>query len=304
MIGQRLSLRVEPPFELAVVAFGHGWIDLSPNAWEPECGVLRTAARVERQPTDISIRQSGDRLLVATRSRRRSLPSSIRRVVQRMLRLDEDLSEWWNLCRRHPDLDWAARRGAGRLLRAPTLFEDLAKLLLTTNCSWSATRSMVDRLVAQLGETTPLGARAFPSSARCARLSERFYRDEIRAGYRSGPLLELARRAARGALADLDDPQASTDQLRAQLLALPGFGPYAAGQALRLLGRYEDLALDSWCRAKLAERAGGRTPSDTAISRRYARYGMYRGLALWVDLTRTWHEGPTAAPLSAAPRAS
>ena len=304
MIRQRLSLRVEPPFELAVVAFGHGWIDLAPNVWEPERGVLRTAAGVDGQPTDLSIHQSGDRLLVATRSTRRSPPSSIRRVVQRMLRLDEDMSEWWALCKCHPDFDWVARRGAGRLLRAPTLFEDLLKLLLTTNCSWAATRGMVDRLVTQLGETTPSGARAFPLPERCARKSERFFRHEIRAGYRSGPLRELARRAVRGALVDLDDPEASTDALRARLLALPGFGPYATGQALRLLGRYEDLALDSWCRAKLTERAGGRALSDTAIARRYARYGRFRGLVLWVDLTRSWHEGPIAAPLSAAPRTS
>ena len=74
-------------------------------------------------------------------------------------------------------------------------------------------------------------------------------------------------------------------------MQLRGFGPYAAGQALRLLGRYDDLALDSWCRARLAQRSTrGVAPSDATIERRYARFGRYKGLALWMDLTASWHD--------------
>jgi hypothetical protein len=77
-------------------------------------------------------------------------------------------------------------------------------------------------------------------------------------------------------------------------MSLRGFGPYAVGQALRLLGHYEDYALDSWCQNQLTRR--GRVATPLALARRYGRFNEYRGLALWMDLTAPWHaEGPFAS---------
>jgi N-glycosylase/DNA lyase len=216
-----------------------------------------------------------------------------------MLRVDEDLSEFWRLCRAVPRLRWVARRRAGRLLRAPTLFEDLLKLLFTTNCAWSATRRMTDNLVGALGPATPSGHRAFPSPAACAAEPERFWRDVVRAGYRARACRSLARLFEDGAAArgELEDPAIPTDELRRRLRALPGFGPYAAGQALRLLGRYDDLALDSWCRTKLGRLQGrARPPADRAIERAYRPFGRFAGLALWMDLTADWHRARGRTP--------
>ena len=166
------------------------------------------------------------------------------------------------------------------------------KLLFTTNCSWAATQGMTERLAAGLGEVAPSGLRAFPRPEACAGAGERFFRDQVRAGYRAPRAVALAREFAEGRLSDADfvDPAISTEELRERLLALPGFGPYAAGQALRLLGRYEDLALDSWCRARLAASEGRAKPrTDRAIEKSYERYGIYRGLVLWMELTADWH---------------
>jgi 3-methyladenine DNA glycosylase/8-oxoguanine DNA glycosylase len=71
-------------------------------------------------------------------------------------------------------------------------------------------------------------------------------------------------------------------------------GPYAAEQMLRLLGRYDFLALDSWCLAAFARlHDRRRPPTRRAIERVYARFGTYRGLAMWLDLTSDWscHQG-------------
>jgi len=88
--------------------------------------------------------------------------------------------------------------------------------------------------------------------------------------------------------------------MRQRLLALHGFGPYAAGQALRLLGRHDDLALDSWCRAKIAQQTGRRrAPADRAIERAYACFDEHRGLVLWMDLTREWHGEGALTPRDA-----
>lgn len=153
---------------------------------------------------------------------------------------------------------------------------------------------MTRNLVAAAGPVAPSGARAFPSPQQCRR-DAAFYRDVVRAGYRAASAVALADGFATGALTDAQflAPQ-SSDELWQHLTALRGFGPYAAGQALRLLGHYDRLALDSWCRAKLKERDGRRTPpSDAAIARRYAPFAPWQGLALWMDLTADWH---AAAP--------
>jgi hypothetical protein len=43
-----------------------------------------------------------------------------------MFRLDEDLSAFYAVTREDTDLSWSAQ-GAGRMLRAPTVFEDVVK---------------------------------------------------------------------------------------------------------------------------------------------------------------------------------
>ena len=69
-----------------------------------------------------------------------------------------------------------------------------------------------------------------------------------------------------------------------------GVGDYAAENLLKLVGRYDCLALDSWVRAKFARtRGGGRAKVDDAkIARFYSRFRDWRGLALWCDMTRDW----------------
>jgi N-glycosylase/DNA lyase len=195
---------------------------------------------------------------------------------------------------------WAVERGAGRLLRSPTVFEDLVKTLCTTNCTWALTRVMVRNLVDALGVPAPGGERTFPTPEAMAERSERFYRDVVRSGYRAPWLRVIARDVAAGRL-DLEawrDPSQDTDALAARIRELPGFGPYATEHLLRLLGHYDHLALDSWTRAKLARLRGlRRVPSDRTFLRWYAPYGRYAGLAMWLEVTADWHgDAPTWPP--------
>jgi 3-methyladenine DNA glycosylase/8-oxoguanine DNA glycosylase len=207
-----------------------------------------------------------------------------------MLRLDADLSGFYEVAAQDPDLAWATE-GAGRMVRSPTVFEDVVKTICTTNCTWSATVRMVSALVAQLGVEAPDGRRAFPTPAAMAAASESFYRDVARTGYRGAYLRSLARDVARGSLdlEALDDPVLPDDEVAATLLALPGCGPYATAHMMMLLGRYSQLILDSWTRPKYA-RLNGRKANDKTIERRFRRYGDYAGLAFWLYLTRDWVE--------------
>src|SRR5205823_8207259 len=118
-------------------------------------------------------------------------------VVAHVLRLDEDLSPFYELAATDPALDWVTR-GAGRMLRSPTVFEDVVKTICTTNCAWSGTVRMVTAIVEGLGATSPSGGHAFPTAAAMAAAGEDFYRDAARAGYRGAYLRTLAGDVASG----------------------------------------------------------------------------------------------------------
>ena len=206
-----------------------------------------------------------------------------------MFRLDEDLSAFYAVAKGDPQLAWAAA-GAGRMLRSPTVFEDVVKTICTTNCAWSGTVRMVTALVDNLGVAAPTGGRTFPRAAAMAEAGADFYRDIARAGYRGAYLRALAEDVASGALdlEELNDPGVSDDEVEERLLALPGVGPYAAAHVmLTSLGRYSRLVLDSWTRPTYAKLAG-RKASDKTIERKFRRYGDFSGLAFWLLLTRTW----------------
>jgi len=288
----RGKLAVKPPFELPLVLCGHGWFALAPHRWAD--GTFSTVLRADGEPVCVEVRAAARGLAVRMQcASRLTGPAllALQRQLAHMLRLDDDLAPFWRLCAGHERLGWVAQRGGGRLLRSATVFEDLMKLLLTTNCTWSLTEIMVRNLVATAGPPGPDAQRAFPSAPECNR-GERFFRTKVKVGYRARAAAALARQFARGELRDEHflAPELPTEELRKRVLALDGFGPYAAGQALRLFGRYDDLALDSWCRARIAQLLGRRrAPADATIGRRYEAFGSYRGLAMWCDLTAEWH---------------
>lgn len=287
------SIRVPKPFELRLALFGHGWIGLPPHEFDEATRTWTTAVRVGERVLRAEVSQPRGRSLRVRlhgeRTPGQRAVAAATRELSHMLRLDDDLDGFHRFCRAEPRLAWAARRGAGRMLRSQTVFEDLMKLLFTTNTTWSGTVGMTTKLIAACGTPGP-GVRAFPTAEQAVR-GAAFYRDTVRAGYRADAAQQLAVGFARGDLTDAmflaDQP---ADELRARLSSLRGFGPYAVGQAMRLLGHYDDLALDSWCRARLAQLDGRKkAPADRTVARRYARFRPFAGLALWLDLTADWH---------------
>ncbi len=303
---QRSYLRVPAPFDLDVVLRGHGWVALAPHRYHRDEGRLHTVIDLAAlgwprgQVVDVVLEAAAPmpvgsaRLRVRTRARQAlglAELAAIRTAIATSLNLQLDLAPFWQRCATLERLRWVPERGAGRLQRSPTLFEDLLKLLFTTNCTWANTVSMVERTCAALGRRGPAGVPAFPSARRCAGMDESFWREEVRVGYRAAHCVALAEGFASGELCTehFDDPALSTAELRKRLLALPGFGPYAAGQALRLLGRFDDLALDSWVRKRAADLHRLPEGDDRAIARVYAEFDRYAGLALWMDVTREWH---------------
>ena len=235
---------------------------------------------------------------VAGRAPGATASESLLVTLRHVLNVDEDLSPFYEVAAKDPELAWVTR-GAGRMVRSPTIFEEVVKTVCTTNCSWALTTKMVTALVEHLGEPAA-GApkegwrgRAFPSAEAMAASSEPFYRDVVRAGYRGPYLRTLAKMVASGDL-DLEmlgerDNGLTDQEVEEALIALPGVGPYAAAHIGLMLGRYSQLILDSWTRPKYGRVKGSNRPvSDAAIVRRFRPYGRYAGLAFWCYLTKDW----------------
>jgi N-glycosylase/DNA lyase len=276
----------------------HGWYDLPPFAYEREKGVLTTFLSSSPLTPTLSPR-GGERgkaaVEVTFRVRGGKLDARgdvdakrLRAIARRVFSFDLDLSDADRSFSHEPALSRALKARGGRMLRAPTLFEDAVKMLFTTNCSWGATRGMVSRLIELAGG----GGRAFPSPESVARLRTSTIESRVRCGYRAPALSLFARRVASGRL-DLstwEDRRRPSEEVREAIVSERGFGPYAAEGLLRILGRHDFYALDSWTRQQYRRLYPGPARStDRAIARRYARFGAHRGLALWLDLTRGWH---------------
>jgi 3-methyladenine DNA glycosylase/8-oxoguanine DNA glycosylase len=274
------------PVDFRRMLASHGVADLPPARVE-EASYVTTVPLPRGRPRTVRIAQARrGRASVEVLGR---TTDAVLPVVRRVLNLDEDLSPFYAVAKADPDLAWAAE-GAGRMIRSPTVFEDVVKTICTTNCAWSATVRMVTALVEHLGEPSAGGhGRAFPTAEAMAAAPESFYRDTVRAGYRGAYLRTLAADVAEGTL-DLEallDPALDVEEVERRLLALPGVGPYAAAHVLMLLGRHSRLILDSWTRPTYA-RLNGRKAADRTILRRFGRYGPYAGLAFWLYLTRDW----------------
>lgn len=278
------------PVDFARTIVSHGVAELPPNRVDLAARTLETTLPVARGARTVRITARGEKLRIEPVAG--TLPKELERTVAHMFRLDEDLSRFYSLIA-EGELSWCAT-GAGRMLRAPTVFEDVVKTICTTNTAWSGTRKMTAALVDNLGVEAPGGGRTFPSATTMAEVDDRFYRDVMRAGYRGPYLKTLATEVAEGRidLEELNDPELPDDEVALRLLALPGVGPYAAAHVmLTSLARYSRLVLDSWTRPTYCKLAGARSAlKDATIERRFKRYGEWAGLAFWLYLTRSWVE--------------
>jgi 3-methyladenine DNA glycosylase/8-oxoguanine DNA glycosylase len=283
------------PVDFARTIVSHGVAELPPNRVALETRTLETTLPMPGGARTVRLTARDGKLLVdmlagraGTRGR-----DALASTAAHMFRLDEDLSAFYAVVSADGDLSWCAQ-GAGRMLRAPTVFEDVVKTICTTNTAWSGTRKMTAALVDNLGVEAPGGARTFPTPVAMAEAGESFYRDVIRAGYRGPYLKTLAEDVAEGRvdLEQLNDPELPDDEVAERLLALPGVGPYAAAHVmLTSLSRYSRLVLDSWSRPTYYRLAGARSSlKDATIERRFKRYGEWAGLAFWLYLTRSWVE--------------
>jgi len=242
---------------------------------------------IDGEVVDLEIRSRRDKLQVTAGGTPADQPAGGRRSLTprltRMFQLHVDTSEFLALARQSPAHAWAVEARFGRLLCGSTLFEDIVKIIATTNTTWAQTKRMVELLAQKCGRKSPKGHFAFPSAEEVARFTEDELRRDCRLGYRARAISQLVRGGFD--LARISDPSQTTEELFESYKTLPGIGPYGAAHLLAMDGRHDFIAVDTEFRRFVRETYHrGRKVSDKTMLRRYAKWGRWKYLAYWSEL--------------------
>lgn len=295
-MAEQLYLHLPKPYTFAVSVCDHGWPALAPNQWLAD---QQTLQRVEQltservvllQITSAAMNESirigitivADGVLTTAET------EEILTKVRWMLKVDEDFAAFYALVGAHPHIGRVVAQGRGRLLRSPTLWEDVVKTIATTNVTWGNTKSMIGRLVEQLGAPFPLNPtlRAFPTPSQVAAADPALFASVIRMGYRNAYVQGLAQEIVTGArdLEALKTAPLSAAETKKAVKSIKGIGDYAAHTLMMLLGYYSELPIDSELRSHVTRHyfAGDVRP-DKDLAAIYDAWGDWKYLAYWFD---------------------
>lgn len=286
------ALELESPadYVLSRDVCSYGYFLLEPNHWRPREQTFTTTIALPAGAVTFTISQTGGAgsvlLAAPDRAVARGESPGARAMLTRMLRLDEPRETVRAFHRIDPR--WK-RSGRGRLMRSPTLFEDVLKTVTSCNVAWTSTIIMNRKLALLAGEKSRSGLRAFPAPGAIARLRPSTLRARCSVGYRDARIVELARLFDSGQLdpAWFESPTTSDDDVRARLLELPGVGPYAAANILQLLGRYGHLPLDTES-VRHGRTVLGMTGTSAQIMKKvrahFEPFGEHRFRSYWFEL--------------------
>jgi len=281
------TLTTPASFNLAAVVRSHGWIQMSPFEETDQHGLRYTIClstgkvlrfEVEAEERQLSVTTSKE----ISQQEQKELTSKL----SWMLDLEQDFSEFYELARREPKLARMIARQSGRVLRSPTLFEDVIRTMLTTNTLWKHTLRMCRELTSHYGEALAddTAQHAFPTAEALAQVEEPTLREQCRMGYRAPYVSELAHRVASGML-DLEELKFSsltTPELRKELMTIKGVGGYAAANLLMLMGRYDYVPVDTWALKVVSDEFfGGEKITPKQVLDTFEKWGNWQGLVYW-----------------------
>ena len=120
------------PVDFARTIASHGVAELPPNRLDLEARVLETTLTIPRGARTIRLteRRGELRIDALAGSIGERARDALTTTVAHMFRFDENLFDFYTLVKDDGELSWCAV-GAGRMLRAPTVFEDVVKTTCT-----------------------------------------------------------------------------------------------------------------------------------------------------------------------------
>ena len=299
----KFTLAARPPFKFLSVVNSHGWRQLAPFSYDELTNTLSYILRLSNgRIIELKFRDATNGVTVETEKLDKLEKKEVVNIVTWMFGLDMSFSSFYSALRGEPKLARAKKLSLGRLLRAPTLFEDVIKTILTTNTLWTTTRNMSRKLVDEFGQhldrelSNPEGSsmgvskpeapnnKAFPTPEAIAASNPDYIKEKIRVGYRAPAIHQLAVRVASGQLnlESLKTSELPTLELRKELMKINGVGPYAAANLLMLLGRHDFIPIDSSALSVVSkEWYRGKPVTAREVEKHFAKWGEYQGLAFW-----------------------
>ncbi|MHB1739409.1 MAG: DNA-3-methyladenine glycosylase family protein [Actinomycetes bacterium] len=254
---RRFELEVRSPFRLDLTVWAlrrrpHNTID----TWDGT--TYRRTLAASGQPLDVSVHQEPgrdrSRPLLAIELRclgnepSDATTAEIRHSLERMLGLDIDLTDFYELAERDERLDHLAQRFRGvRPPRFPSVFEALVNAVACQQLSLTVGIHLLNRLTTTYGPRAPgcSAAPGFPSPESLAGAEASHLRSLGFSQAKARTILLIAGQVASGAL-DLDElGRLDDDRAFAALVGLPGIGRWSTEYALlRGLGRLHVLPGD------------------------------------------------------------
>jgi 3-methyladenine DNA glycosylase/8-oxoguanine DNA glycosylase len=298
----KFTLLARKPFNFLSVVNSHGWRQLAPFSYDENSNILCYILQLSNgRVIELKLSDGGmDGVIVETDKLNKAERNEVTEKAIWMFGLDMDFSRFYAASRAEPKLARAKKRALGRVLRSPTLFEDVVKTILTTNTLWGATKNMTLKLVNELGSSLPKEHRddvsgatgeveasmkkAFPTPDAIIASSPEFLKEKIRVGYRAPAIYDLAFRVASGKfdLEALKTSELPTLELRKELLTINGVGPYAAANLLMILGRHDFIPIDSYALKMVShEWYDGKPITAKEVEQRFEKWGEFKGIAFW-----------------------
>jgi 3-methyladenine DNA glycosylase/8-oxoguanine DNA glycosylase len=263
----------------------HGWYQLAPFTYDASQGIL---TRVHQLSDGVGVKvqlfgQTDGLRVTVDQPLNFAQTTELHAAIATMLCFDWDIDALYSALEAHPQYAWVAQDWHGRLLVAPTVWEDMAKVLLTTNTTWSQTIAMVKRLCA-LGQASGADF-AFPTPQHIASLSLSEFAESAKIGYRAESLYGLTH-AICGGMNVESWRSLPSEALYKNIRAQKGFGDYATSTLLRHLGHFDRIAIDSVCRATYKRVTQRSEAPDKDIREHYAQFANWQGMVMWLDVIR------------------
>lgn len=286
-----MKIPILEPFNFESAVKSHGWWMLSPNYWDEKTQIFYRPLRLSNaKNVFVSISYDDDHLSIKNESSVILDEKDKKEIIEDiswMFRLQENFEPFYSMSQKYEELLHLSDERKGRLLRSPTLFEDIIKVILTTNTRWQHTINMTNNLVNGLGEpvetATQNGFKTFPTPERILEVGESFLKEHVRVGYRSAYIIDAATKALDDSF-DMESFRSPNKDIM-KLKTIKGVGPYAFNTLAMLLGKYDALPVDSEYKKRVVNKYfDGKKPSKLELESVYDKWGEYKYLAYWFDV--------------------
>lgn len=266
----------------------HGWKNLAPFSWNDQTKSINFGIFLSDIPVDISGKQIDSTIKIRLSSHKQLSQIQIeksKKIVIRALSLNTDTTGLLRIAEKiNPDIANLVRGGAGRLLRSPSLWEDAAKTLFTTNCSWALTKRMCGAICSPIfSNATPSSIYPFPLPQEIAVHSPETIKNLMPIGYRAEYFLALSENFAKDPFFENIESSGYTYKEAYSLVnKLKGFGEYGTNHVLVLCGYYDEIPIDSVVISYLKRNHRVRKPASF-IDRTYRKWHQYKWWGLKLE---------------------